>query len=337
MTTSRKSNGLAAMRILLTVYRARPAASSTLNGALVMRPRTAPACLAVVAVIVGAASVAGCRSDPHERSPTTTVTSADAQPLAASTCHGLWEGGLELQGVVGGRRSQAYFDTWPAPGNGGDDLVSGVVVFPDPQRREALADAVLGLRGAKDDFDCDVQFEDDDSPGGSIWNVRIEKSGVDITGTRRLADGRSEPVAFKVVPETTCDGGGEWRTFSAPGWPITFEYPASWKLTADQDDINIECPSLTRLAIGGSFLTFERGRFPPPGTKPDSPIAEEFNEPYWFFRRPGDVWRVKDGQCDPEAPRPQADDCAPARNSQRNGMTVLQGAAGEHRLYRPGV
>jgi hypothetical protein len=298
-----------------------------------MRPRIAPACLAIVALIVMA--FAACRTDSRPRSPITAATSAAAQPLAASTCHGLWEGGFELKGVVGGRQSQAYFDTWPAPGNGGDDLISGIVVFPESPG--VLADAVTGLRGRKDDVDCEVQFEDDSSPDGSIWQLRIENSRVDITGTRRLVEGRSEPVAFTVVPETMCDGAGEWRTFGASDWPITFEYPASWKLTADQDDINIECPSVTGLAIGGSFLTFERGRFPPPGTRPGAPSGEAFTEPYWFVKRPGDVWRVKDLGCDPEGPREQPDRCAPARMSERNGMTLLQGAAGEHRLYRPGV
>lgn len=264
----------------------------------------------------------------------------------------MWERGFELAGVVGGRQSQAYFDMWPTPGNGDHQRVSGIVVFPDPQRREVLADAVTGLKGAKDDVDCDVQLEGDDDPDGSTWQVRIEQDRAHITGTRRLADGRTEPLAFNVVPETQCDWKGDWRTFSAPDWPITFEYPASWKLTADQDDINIECPSVSHLAVGGSFLTFERGRFPPSNTKPGAEVGEEFNEPYWFFRRPGDVWRVKDGRCDPQAPRgsrsglgprgsgleePDVDDCAPARRSERNGMTVLQGAAGEHRLYRPGV
>jgi len=250
----------------------------------------------------------------------------------------MWAGGFELEGTVGGRRSQAYFDTWHAPGNGDDELVSGIVVFPDPQRREVLADVVTGLKGAKADVDCDVQLTGDEDPDGSVWQVRIvEDSRVHITGTRRLSERRTEPVAFNVVFETRCDGDGEWRTFRAPDWPITFEYPASWKLTADQDDVNIECPSVSRLAIGGSFLTFERGRFPPSVTKPGAEIDEEFNEPYWFFKRPGDAWRVKDGGCDPQAPRVPPDGCAPARMSERNGLTVLQGAAGEHRLYRPGV
>ena len=248
----------------------------------------------------------------------------------------MWEGGFELAGMVGGRQTQAYFDTWPAPGNGQDHLVSGVVVFPDPQRREALADAVTGLKGRKDDLDCDVQLEGDDDPV-SRWQVRVENSRVHLTGTRRLSDGRTEPLAFDVVPQTECNGDGEWRTFSAADWPITFEYPVSWKLTADQDDINIECPSVSRLAIGGSFLTFERGRFPPADPKPGAEIPEEFTEPFWFFRRLGDVWRVKDVGCDPKALREQPDPCHPARRSERNGMTMLQGAAGEHRLYRPGV
>src|SRR5689334_6526773 len=115
-----------------------------------MTPRTAVSCLAVVTLIVVA--VAGCRRDPPQRSTAASRASADAPPLEPSTCHGMWERGLELEGVVGGRRSQAYFDTWPAPGNGGDDLVSGIVVFPDPQRRDVLADTITGLKGGKDDF-----------------------------------------------------------------------------------------------------------------------------------------------------------------------------------------
>ena len=248
----------------------------------------------------------------------------------------MWEEGFELEGVVGGRESQAYFDMWAAPGNGDEKLASGIVVFPDAQRREVLADAVIGLKGRESDNDCDVQFEGDEDAKGGVWQVRIE-SIVHVTGTRRLTDGRTEPFAFNVVPETPCDGAGEWRTFSDPAWPITFDYPASWKLTADHDDVNIECPSVTRLAVGGAYLTFERGQFQPPNGTSATENDSSFTEPYWFVKRAGDEWRVKGPGCDLKAgPRPQ-DDCYPARRSEWNGMTVLQAATGEHRLYRSSV
>jgi hypothetical protein len=265
-----------------------------------------------------------------------TRASSDARKLDASTCRAMWEEGFELEGVVGGRESQAYFDMWAAPGNGDEKLASGIVVFPDAQRREVLADAVIGLKGRESDNDCDVQFEGDEDAKGGVWQVRIE-SIVHVTGTRRLTDGRTEPFAFNVVPETPCDGAGEWRTFSDPAWPITFDYPASWKLTADHDDVNIECPSVTRLAVGGAYLTFERGQFQPPNGTAATENDSSFTEPYWFVKRAGDEWRVKGPGCDLKAgPRPQ-DDCYPARRSERNGMTVLQAATGEHRLYRSSV
>ena len=296
--------------------------------------RTILAGVAIVVVMMLAAAFVIRRGDAEQ--PSGVRTLAGPQSASALDCGVIWGEGVELEGTVGGRESQAYFDMWPAPGNGDEKLVSGNVVFPDVQRREVLADAVIGLKGRERDNDCHVQFEGDDDAEGRIWQVRIER--IDhITGTRRLADGRIEPFVFTIVPETACDGAGEWRTFSDPDWPITFDYPASWKLTADHDDVNIECPSVTRLAMGGAYLTFERGQFQPPDGKSAPESKSSFNEPYWFVRRAGDDWRIKGLGCDPEAGAAQPDDCHPARRSERNGMTVLQGAAGEHRLYRPGV
>ena len=244
----------------------------------------------------------------------------------------MWTNGFELQGLVGARASRAYFDM--ASLTGRDDRVSGIVVPSDADRRGPLADAVTGLAGQPGDSDCDVRLQGEEGIDDSVWQLRIESS-VRVTGTHRTTDGRTEPVTFNVVPETACDGAGEWRTFSAPDWPVTFDYPADWALTADADDVNLECPSPKELASGGSFLTFERGEFPPADRKSVRQDVS-FTEPYWFFRRAGDDWRVKGLGCDAEANRARDDRCYPARRSDANGMTVLQGAAGEHRRYRPG-
>ena len=232
--------------------------------------------VAIVVVMGLATALVIRRGDAQQGSGTR--ASAEARKPDASTCRAMWEEGFELEGMVGGRESQAYFDMWPAPGNGDENLVSGIVVFPDAQRREVLVDAVIGLKGRESDNDCDVQFEGDEDAEDSIWQVRIERIDY-VTGTRQLADGRIEPFVFTIVPETACDGAGEWRTFSDPDWPITFDYPASWKLTADHDDVNIECPSVTRLAMGGAYLTFERGQFQPPDGKSAPESESSFNEP----------------------------------------------------------
>lgn len=296
-----------------------------------MTPRRIVLFVAVAASsIVLAAAVASRRADSQRQAH----PGVSAVAMDASTCRAMWERGLELAGMAGGRSSRAYFDTWAAPSHGEDDLVSGIVLFPDAGRQEALADGVVGLTAPLTGDSCMVRFTGGEGIDESIWQLRID-SHARVTGTRRLPDGREEPLAYDIVPETGCEGEGEWRTFSSPDWPITFDYPASWKVTADEDDVNLECPSVASLARGGSFLTFERGRFPPPDA-----IAiqtDAFIDPYWFVRRAGGDWRVKDVECDVEA-APAADDpCYPARRSERHGMTVLQGAAGEHRLYRTGV
>jgi hypothetical protein len=319
------------MRILLPVYRcSRRSVFDPELRTLSMRPRILLACLAVVDLVL-AGAVAGCRvASQPDASPR---TSSAAQRLDATQCMALWVNGFETEGVVGGRATRAYFDT--ASLNGAEERVSGIVVPSERQSSEALADSVTAAIGRNGDLDCDVRLQGEEGIDDSVWQLRIDSS-VRVTGTHRTTDGRTEPVAFTVVPETSCDGAGEWRTFSSPAWPIVFEYPADWTITADEDDVNLECPSVTRLASGGSYLTFERGQFPQPDRKS---VADDdsFTEPYWFLRRAGDDWRVKDVGCDSEAKPGSDDGCYPARRSERNGMTVLQGAAGEHRTYRAGI
>ena len=284
--------------------------------------QTILACAGIVIVIALSTVVVMQRDGAGQpRSPRRLV---DLGETASLDCRAMWSKGVEVEGAVGGRETQAYFDM--APVGGASSQVSGIVVFPAERRGRPLADTPIGLQGPLDEHGCGVQLKELGGDAG-VWQLRLESS-VLIEGTRRMAEGRIEPIAFTLVPEALCNGAGEWRTFSSPRWPITFEYPANWVLTDDQDDVNIECPSITALAAGGKWLTFERGRLAQAGS----------DEPYWFVKLANDDWRVNDQTCggravgsDGRAP------CAPARRSERNGMTVLQGAVGEHRLYRPGI
>lgn len=256
--------------------------------------------------------------------------------IAHSDCGPMWKRGFEVAGVVGGRRTQAYFDMRPAPG--APTQVSGVVRFPDQRDREALADTLIGLAGPLSDDTCAVQLKQPDGGADdSLWQLRIE-GAARVAGTRRMADGRTEAIDLNVVPETPCNAPGEWRTFTSPRWPIAFDYPASWMLVEDADDITVECASITALATTRPSLTFERGHFPPASGAPAPQTEAPATEPYWFLRAAGDDWRVGPQGCaHADGARGRTEDCPPARRSTRNRVVVLQGAAGDHRLYRPGV
>lgn len=287
-----------------------------------MTPRRSILIGALVALITLAIALVlrdGAPSSPSTRRAARLATSG------ALDCRAIWNQGIELKGTVGDRDSQAFFDTRSAPNT--PPQVSGIVVFPSERNRGSLADSLIGLKGPRSGDDCDVQLtEADGGADSSVWELRLESPAL-VKGTRRMAGGHTEAILFNVVPETRCDGAGEWRTFTSPQWPITFDYPAHWVLTVDEDDVNVECPSVSSLATGGSWLTFERGRLPPAGD----------DEPYWFIRRANDEWRVATTDCAGATNHNAPLGCPPARRSERNGMTMLQGAAGEHRLHRPGL
>ena len=282
------------------------------DGGLTRRILVARASVAPLLALATAltAQCGGSTPSPSVRTP------AGADQLR---CTAMWQEGVELAGVVGGRDAHAYFDMSPvqaAPPELISDPISGIVLFTQDRGNIPLADAAIGLAG-QPGADCAVQLTQRDGADGIVWTLRIE-SPTQLRGHRQLRDGRTEDIAFRIVPETPCDGAGEWRRFSSPDWPITFDYPAAWAITADHDDIAVECPSVTRLAAGGSWLSFEQGQFESAGR----------TDPFWFSRSADGDWRVNAGTCPA---------CPPARRSERNGITVLQGAAGEHRLYRPGV
>ena len=256
-----------------------------------------------------------------------------ASDVRQSECVALRQNGIELAGVVNGRDAQAYFDM--AAVSGAPEGLSGSVLFPRDRTNTPLADMPIGLSGARGADACTAELTEHERDTDATWSLRIEDSAR-VAGQRRTPDGSAESILFTIVPKTSCDGAGAWRTFSAPDWPIAFDYPAAWVITADGDDIALECPSVAQLASGGSWLSFEQGRFPPRDATVPATAGEPYTEPFWFSRMEDSAWIVDDQVCG----RPSADAgdaCTPARRTERNGITILQGAAGDHRLYRPGV
>jgi hypothetical protein len=247
---------------------------------------------------------------------------ADAQ----SKCPDDWPGkGLNLSGRLADGDIRAFLDIgYPAASA---DAVSGVFFYP-AQWQPGAPDfiAAFTFEGTVA-ADCQMQLEDSD---GGLWHLKI--AGRRVVGTRADRAGVSRPVSLQIVPATDCSGRGPWRSFSSPRWPITFSYPASWRLAEEGDHIVLQCPDAASMAWGGAPIWFQRGQGREAVVARDGRKASRIDA---FLTFGDDRWLVGE-TCDERA----ADDlgvfCTVARQSVWRGMTVLQGAAGEHRLYRAG-
>lgn len=68
---------------------------------------------------------------------------------------------------------------------------------------------------------------------------------------------RVEPVRLAVVPEPACDGKGPWKRFDDPKWPVTFSYPASWRVEKDDDALRLMCPDPRSMAYGDEVTIYQ--------------------------------------------------------------------------------
>jgi hypothetical protein len=175
--------------------------------------------------------------------------------------------------------------------------------------------------------DCGLQLTD--SNGGS-WQLRSTVEG--LIGTRQVAPPASK-LTLQIVPAMDCTGRGSWRRSAPERWPITFEYPSSWRMAATGDRIVIECPDPARLARGGAPIVFRLGQGRTPAVSADGRRGTRVDR---FVTFDATRWLIGE-TCEEIAPNESNVFCGIARQSEWRGMTVLQGSAGEHRLYRTGA
>jgi hypothetical protein len=246
-----------------------------------------------------------------------------AQPAAAqSDCPDV-VAELSLSGRVGGVDVQAFL----ASGHPADtpDGVFGAFFYPAQWTPLTGPKAAFGIDGTVNG--CEVRLMD--SQGGE-WRLRFAAKER-LEGTREFPKGTVAVVNLRVVTETDCSGRGAWRTFTSPNWPITFAHPASWRLGANDTDIVVQCPSAKRMSFGGDEIWFQRGQERRRFETEDGRPATEIGAAFVTF---GDgPWRLGP-VCEFRPADEPSFGCVVARRSEWRGMTVLQGSAGEHRLYR---
>jgi hypothetical protein len=246
-----------------------------------------------------------------------------AQP--ASSCERLRDGdGLHLVGRIGAIDVRAYLSAGhPAEG---DDGVAGAYVDPATWAPEQDAVSLEGTVDAR----CRLELRELNG-SDAVWRLQLMADG--LRGTRNLASHRADTIVLQVVPRPDCSGTGRWRRFSAAPWPMSFEYPESWRIRVTSDHVTLQCLDPSWLAIGGLPIRITYGPSPEDATADDGRSGTRIGR---FVRFGDDPWLVGDSACEIGASEPLSAFCGKARHSMRGALEILQGEAGEHRLYRPG-
>lgn len=146
-----------------------------------------------------------------------------------------------LEGSIGQRNARMYLD------RGGKDVV-GVFYY--------TADWEPFLLGGSWRGDAlELHQEDETCQEGNCPDEGVLRGNLTLG---RLAGTWNPPhqskavlVELKVVPALVCDGKGAWRSFRDSRWPITFAYPASWRLKVTEKSISITCPDPSLMAYEG--------------------------------------------------------------------------------------
>jgi|EndMetStandDraft_3_1072993.scaffolds.fasta_scaffold259606_1 hypothetical protein len=277
------------------------------------------------------------------------LVGAGVQP-AAAYCAGSSDFPLsdlraEFEGTVDGERVRLFlaFDAYGDSATAVHGAVRGTTkTGSDPRHLE-------GRMGS----DCVVTVTEGREPiPDAVWTLRYIDEGKEevlvsrtrgrFVGYHRPRGARRSAIRLELVPEPPCDGRGPWRTFRSAAWPITFEYPSSWLISAGDDQamaaITLECPSL-RQSLSGSDIIELRAGF---GTGqiekgPEGQLIRRLRE---FFTADGNDWFT--GYCWEDGGSMDVDHngvldapCAEARRSIVGGTTVLQATPHEYRSPTP--
>jgi hypothetical protein len=269
------------------------------------------------------------------------VPGAPAPAWAAPECPlRVHDAAVSLDGRIGTTRVRAWVTIerslgWSA-GSGRQPADTPYGLFYETDAWLAgREDAHVGvLRGTLSPA-CRLELvESDTAPSGrsGTWSIAFTEHGR-VTGVRTSSSGVSEPIDFAVTNEPGCDGASTWRTFTDPSSPVTFDYPADWRMEAAPTSVTLVCPNLEDMARGGHWIELAWGSGDGVRTKaPDGRDALVI-EPFVTFG--DDRWRLVADAC--LRPEPSEIFCHEARPFALNGMAAFYGpSSDEGRRYGPG-
>jgi len=242
---------------------------------------------------------------------------------AQPTCSNSWpERGLNLAGSVKGEEIRGYLN--PGHPTSARVDVSGIFFFPERWSPvQVKAGAALSVDGEFTD-DCQMRLED---AKGGVWRLRFVTNRR-LEGTMKESSGGTAKLSLDVVPPRGCEGDGPWRRYDSVKWPVTFEYPSSWRLGEREDGIVIGCPDAEALAWGDFTIWMSLGEGREAIVTEDGRHATRVAT---FTNFGNDVWL--EGDC--EEPDHPSVSCNSVRKSLWRGIIVLQAVTG-FRRYRAG-
>jgi hypothetical protein len=248
--------------------------------------------------------------------------------FAQSDCAQLEE--VHLRGVVDGAPVRLYLRAgYPAVA---DDGLYGVLIYvntwlPGGDSEQSRTIELEGTLSAA----CELKLEERTFRDEVLreWSLRRGADGR-FAGTRTSLPARiAMPVVLQVAGPVDCSGAGRWVKYTEPGMPVSFEYPVSWRVWKHEDYTQLGCPDPKSIALdrGDIFVSYglDTPDTPDAGASPrEIERFHNFGNSQWWY-----------GDCEGTADDATSLWCARARQSTRLGMTVLLGAAGENRRYRP--
>jgi hypothetical protein len=262
------------------------------------------------------------------------------QVLAAqpAPCDKTWPiGELHLQGQIDGAAVRVSI----AAGHPAREpnRFAGVLIYPDKWSPVLAKEAgEFALEGAFTAY-CDLAMREYDPSHvvTATWTIRrVDRTRLEVVRSNTGNDARNSAANFTAARPVDCTGRASWREFRSPEWPVTFEYPADWRLVEHEGALVLQCPDPSLILVGGRQISLEQGVEPNAvWTTSDGRTVEGFGA--GFLRFPGGDWWYGDFRFE-SCEKPPGIFCSerPSRSTRR-GMTVLVGGPeGEHRLYWTG-
>jgi hypothetical protein len=205
-----------------------------------------------------------------------------------------------LDGSIGERPVRMYLEQ-------GGDVVVGAFYYTESDWTPTILGGHLTASGTLDASD---KTETNVETGHLTGRLTAD----DFVG-QWIAHDQSTPLpAFlKAGAQPRCDGTGAWKRFDDNRWPVTFSYPASWRLETSNDGVKVTCPNPSFMAYDSYDIELRQGK--------QSELADlgfHLIETKWMY-----------GQDCEKTPS----HCSLVPVRRREGMTILGADEQEWRVY----
>jgi len=151
--------------------------------------------------------------------------------------------------------------------------------------------------------------------GQSLGHITATLKDGRFTGAWMQPSKSPTPINLNRAPRPACAEIGPVRTFSNAAWPVTFSYPAAWRIRIGET-VTLTCPDPAAIAYGLDEIQISKL----PDLRQDSIL------------QCGNNWEYGDS-CQECQNTPPGLTCDPFKVSTHHGLTILNAGHREFRTY----